>query len=67
MSKLGETADRILEQLNSGQKLSLNELEKRVSLNDIAVLYFMNECGLIELEKEELKLTEFGSKLLTLK
>ncbi len=67
MSKLGENADRILEQLNSGQKLSLNELEKKVSSDEIAILYFMNECGLIELEKEELKITEFGSELLTLK
>ncbi len=66
MSKLGETADRILEQLNKGEKLSINELEKKISLNGATILYFMNECGLIELEKEKLKITEFGSELLSL-
>lgn len=67
MSKFGETADVILEQLNNGKKLRLNELEKKVSLNDMTILHFMNEFGLIELEKEYFKITEFGSTLLTLK
>ena len=67
MSRFWETADRILEQLNGGQTLSLNELDKKASLNDIAILYFMKECGLIKLEEEEFKITEFGSELLTLK
>ena len=67
MSKFGETADSILEQLNNGKKLRLNELEKKLSLNDITILHFMNECGLIEMEKDYLKITEFGSTLLTLK
>lgn len=67
MSRFGETADSILEQLNNGKKLRLNELEKKVSLNDITVLHFMNEHGLVELENGFLKITEFGSKLFTLK
>jgi len=67
MSRLGETADSVLEQLKNGKKLKLNELEKKACMNDITVLHLMNECGLIELEKEYLKITEFGSKLLTLK
>ncbi|VVB95424.1 Uncharacterised protein [uncultured archaeon] len=67
MSRFGETADSILEQLKNGKKLRLNELEKKVSLNDFTILHFMNECGLIDLENECLKITEFGSMLLTLK
>ncbi len=67
MSKFGETADSILEQLNNGKKLRLNELEKKISLNDMTILHFMNEYGLIELENEYLKITEFGSTLLILK
>ncbi|MFA4936070.1 MAG: hypothetical protein WC568_09565, partial [Candidatus Methanoperedens sp.] len=60
-------ADRILEQLGGSEKLSINELEKKIPLEDAELLDFMNECGLIELKKGELRITEFGSELLTLK
>jgi hypothetical protein len=65
MSKLGETADRILEKLNEGEKLSANELGKMPA--DAALLDFMQECGLIELKKDEVRITEFGSALLKVK
>ncbi len=67
MTRFGEIADRILEQLDNGKKFRSNEFEKKVSLNEATVLYFMNECGLIKLENGFLKITEFGSKLLNLK
>ncbi len=62
MSKLGENADRILEKLNNEGKLSINELRKMPA--DTALLDFMEECGLIELKKGEIRITEFGSDLL---
>lgn len=60
MSKLGETADRILEKLNRGEKISINEMPA-----DAALLDFMEECGLIELKNREVRITDFGSALLT--
>lgn len=62
MSKLGETADGILEALSKEEKLNVNELEKKVPL---VVLNFMEEEGLIKLEKEDVSITKFGSELLT--
>ena len=63
MTKLGENADRILEKLNNGEKLSVNELAKMPA--DAALLDFMEECGLIELKNGEVRITDFGSNLLT--
>jgi hypothetical protein len=64
MSKFGENADRILEKLNKGETLNVNELRKTSA--DIALLDFMKDCGLIELRNGEVRITEFGSELLTL-
>jgi len=65
MSKLGETAERILEHLSEKEKLSINELEKKVPLTDAEVLNFLNQEGLIELKEGEVRITEFGHNLLT--
>jgi hypothetical protein len=64
MSKFGETADRILEILHNGEKLDLEEIEKILSLSDAAIIYFMNEFGLIELNEGKVKITESGLDLL---
>ena len=61
MSKLGENADRILEKLNRGEKLSVNELGKMPE--DAALIDFMEECGLIELQKGDVRITAFGSDI----
>jgi hypothetical protein len=65
MSKFGETADRILEILHNGEKLDLEEIEKILSLSDAAIIYFMNEFGLIELNEGKVKITESGLDLLS--
>ncbi len=65
MSKFGETADRILEQLSEKEKLSINELQKKVPSADTEILKFMNHGGLIKLKNGEIRITEFGSTLLT--
>lgn len=65
MSKLGENADKILEKLDSGEKLNVNELGKIPK--DAELLDFMKECGLIELKKGGVRITDFGLELLTLK
>jgi predicted transcriptional regulator len=64
MSKFGETADRILEMLHNGEKLDLEEIEKILSLSDTAIIYFMNEFGLIELNEGTVKITDSGLDLL---
>lgn len=64
MSKLGENAERILEKLNNREKLSVNEIEKTMA-DAATLLDFMKECGFIELKNGEIKITDFGSNLLT--
>ncbi len=65
MSKLGETVDRILERLIEREKLSINELQKKVPSADRETLNFMNHEGLIKLKNGEISITEFGLALLT--
>ncbi len=64
MSKLGENAERILEKLNNREKLTVNEIEKKMA-DAAALLDFMKECGFIELENGEVRITDFGLSLLT--
>ncbi len=65
MSKLGETADRILELLREKEKITVDELAKKIPLKDNEILKFMNQEGLIEMKKGEVRITEFGSELIT--
>lgn len=65
MSKLGETADRILELLSEKEKITVDELAKKISLKDNEILKFLNQEGLIEIKKGEVRITEFGSELIT--
>ncbi len=65
MSKLGEEADRILEKLNEGEKSGINDLTEMPEY--VALLDFMEECGLIEKKDGETRITEFGSDLLKVK
>jgi len=67
MSKKGETADRILEQLRENEKLSIKELKKKVPSADLDIIDIMKDFGLIELEKGELRITEFGLELKEIK
>lgn len=64
MSRLGETADRILEQLGR-ESMSIDELEKKIPYADAEILDFMSREGLIELENGKVRITGFGSALLT--
>lgn len=64
MSKFGETADTILEMLHNGEKLDLKEIEEILSLSDSAIIYFLNEFGLIELNEGKVKITESGLEVL---
>ncbi|MCZ7393880.1 MAG: hypothetical protein ABOK23_09955 [Candidatus Methanoperedens sp.] len=66
MSKSGEIADKILAELREGKKISVNELGKKVPLTNKIILDLLKECGLIELKNGEVRITEFGSELLTL-
>ena len=65
MSKLGETADRILELLKEGEKITVDELAKEISLKDHEILRFMDQEGFIKINKGEIRITEFGSELIT--
>ncbi|VVB86928.1 Uncharacterised protein [uncultured archaeon] len=67
MSKFGETADRILDILQRKEKVSVNELVEKIPIADREILDLMNEGGLIEVKKGEVRITVFGSELLTVK
>lgn len=63
MSKFGEDADLILEMLNNGEKVYLDELEDRIPpLAEI--IDFMSEFGLIELNEGTIRITDSGLELL---
>lgn len=64
MSKFGEITDRILELLHNGEKLDIKIIEERLSLSDTAIINFMNEFGLIELNEGTVRITESGLELL---
>lgn len=64
MSKFGEIADRILELLHNGEKLDIEEIEEILSLSDRALIYFMNEFGLIELNEGTVRITKSGLDLM---
>ncbi|MCG2737657.1 MAG: hypothetical protein L6282_14830, partial [Candidatus Methanoperedenaceae archaeon] len=63
MSEIGEKADRILELLSKEKKLTVEELKKKISLEDTSLLCFMHLGELIELEKEEVRITGFGYEI----
>ncbi len=67
MSEMGETADRILELLSKEKKLTVEELKQMISLEDDLLLSFMHQGELIELEKEEVRITGFGYEIITAK
>ena len=63
MSKFGDNADMILEMLNNGEKVDLDEIENRMSpLAEI--IDFMSEFGLIELNEGTVRITDSGLALL---
>lgn len=64
MSKFGETADRILELLKNGEKLEIEVIRDKLLLSDAAILNFMNEFGLIELNQGTAKITKPGLDIL---
>ncbi|MCX9075198.1 MAG: hypothetical protein OIN88_11185 [Candidatus Methanoperedens sp.] len=64
MSKFGETVDKILELLYEEQINTVYELEKKVKITDTAILDFMREAGLIELNMQSLRITESAAELL---
>ncbi len=65
MSELGETVDRILELLSKQNTLTIKELKEKVSLEDTSLLGFMHQGELIELIKEDVRITRFGYEIIT--
>ncbi len=65
MSELGEKADRILEILNKEKVLNVDELKEIISLEDDMLIRFLEQGGLIELEKDKASITDFGTGLIT--
>jgi predicted methyltransferase len=64
MSKFGENADMILEMLHNGEKVDLDEIEDRLLPLDAAIIDFMREFDLIELNEGTVRITESGLELL---
>lgn len=65
MSELGDKADRILELLRKQNTLTVDELKEKISLEDTSLLVFMHQAGLIELKKEDVRITGFGYEIIT--
>lgn len=65
MSELGEKADRILELLRKQNTLTVEELKEKISLEDTSLLNFMHLGELIELKKEDVRITGFGYEIIT--
>ncbi|MBU3966386.1 MAG: hypothetical protein KKG76_03270 [Euryarchaeota archaeon] len=65
MSELGEKADRILELLSKQNTLTVEELKEKISLEDTSLLNFMHLGELIELIKEDVRITRFGYEIIT--
>lgn len=65
MSELGEKADRILELLSKEKTLTVEELKKKISLEDASLLYFMHHGELIELKKGKARITDFGAGIIS--
>ena len=63
MSKFGDDADMILEMLNNGEKVDLDEIEDRIPLFS-AIIEFLSEFGLIELNEGTVRITKSGLELL---
>jgi predicted methyltransferase len=62
MSKFGEDADMILEVLHNGEKVDLIEIKDRIA--PFAIIDFMSEFGLIELNEGTVRITKSGLELL---
>ena len=65
MSQLGEKADRILELLKIQNTLTVEELKDKIPLEDNSLLVFMHQAGLIELKREDVRITGFGYEIIT--
>lgn len=61
MSKFGENADMILEMLHNGEEVDLDEI---VLPLDAAIIDFMREFDLIELNEGTIRITKSGLELL---
>jgi len=58
-------ADKILELLSKQNTLTVEELKDKISLEDTSLLDFMHQAGLIELKKEDVRITGFGYDIIT--
>lgn len=64
MSRFGETADIILEMLKKGDSISKKELKRKLSLEDTKVIDFLEDYGLIELNMENISISQSGKEFL---
>ena len=60
----GKTIDNLLEILLVRKFISVEDLEKKVKITDTAILDFMRDAGLIELNMQSLRITESAAELL---
>ncbi len=66
MSEFGEKADMVLDLLRKEGTMSVEELKKRLLLENISLLNFMHTGELIELRDGKVRLTDFGSEVISL-
>ena len=64
MSKFGENADMILEMLHNGEEVDLDGIVDSLRPLDAAIIDFMREFDLIELNEGTIRITKSGLELL---
>lgn len=65
MSELGKKADRILELLRKQDTQTIEELKEKIPLEDTSLLVFLHQAGLIELKKDDVRITCFGYEIIS--
>ncbi len=67
MSELGEKADKVLELLSKYKILTLEELKQKLLLEDFSIINFLHKGEFIELKNGKVRLTDFGSEVISVK
>ncbi len=67
MSEFGEKADSVLELLSKDKTMAVEVLKQRLLLEDNSLLNFMHKGELIELKNGKVRLTDFGSEVISVK
>lgn len=67
MSEFGEKADSVLELLSKQKAITVEELMQNLFIDDVSIINFMHKGELIEIKNGKVRLTDFGSEVISVK